>query len=173
MAKKAAAKKVSKQAVGKKIASKPAGKGASKAGSKVVGKAAGKALAKPLKVNSGKGATPGELGAKLVETFNKDHKSEWILSVWDKQVRSIEGSGDLHVGPKAIMGKWAWWDSTSLVLGSAAEGPYVGATGFTVRFTMHVKDRASGNETRMSEVGVYTVKNGKIVQEEFMYGGHA
>lgn len=74
-----------------------------------------------------------------------------------------------HVGPKAVLEKWAWWMSKTEVLGCTAEGPYVGGTGFAVKYAMHCKDRASGKETRETEVGVYTIKNGKIVQEEFMY----
>jgi hypothetical protein len=34
---------------------------------------------------------------------------------------------------------------------------------------MSVTNRMTGERTDMSEVGVYTVKNGKIVREEFMY----
>jgi len=35
---------------------------------------------------------------------------------------------------------------------------------------MEVRDKASGATRTMKEVGVYTVRNGKIVREEFMYG---
>ena len=51
-----------------------------------------------------------------------------------------------------------------------AEGPYVGATGFSVKFRMDIKDNSTGRRTIMEEIGVYTVFNGKIIQEEFMYG---
>ena len=38
------------------------------------------------------------------------------------------------------------------------------------KFKMDVEDKSTGRRTIMEEVGVYTVKNGRIVQEEFMYG---
>lgn len=164
------AKKTSKAAKATKasVKSKPA---ASKAASKKAPpkKAAGKALKVLPKVTTGKGASTAELGGKLVALFNQGKADEWIKSAWNKKVRSIEGDGTLHVGPKHVLEKWAWWMGTTEVLGCTAEGPYVGATGFSVKYVMHCRDRASGKEMHMTEVGVYTVKNGKIVQEEFMY----
>ena len=53
--------------------------------------------------------------------------------------------------------------------GASAEGPFVGATGFAVKFTIDLETKSTGKRETMTEVGVYTVKNGKIVQEEFMY----
>lgn len=146
---------------------KKSSKAAKKSGKKAPAKK--KAIKKPAKVSTGKGASPAEIGGKLVSLFNQGKADEWIKSAWDKKVRSIEGDGMQHVGPKAVLEKWAWWMSKTEVLGCTAEGPYVGATGFAVKYAMHCKDRASGEEVRMTEVGVYTIKNGKIVQEEFMY----
>ena len=40
---------------------------------------------------------------------------------------------------------------------------------FAVRFTMDVTEKASGQRTRMDEIGLYTLKNGKIVEERFFY----
>lgn len=155
---KKSAKSAGKKSSGKEVASKkPAGKKA--------------AAPKPPKMlSTGKGATPAELGKKLVTLFNQGKADDWIKTVWDKKVRSIEGDGMVHDGPKAILEKWAWWMSRTEVLGCTAEGPYCGGTGFAVKYAMHVRDKESNKEMRMSEVAVYTVKNGKIVQEEFMYG---
>jgi hypothetical protein len=160
----------------KKSSKKPAPKPAPKAIKKVAKKApakkapAAKSASKgPAKVTSGSGASPAELGAKLVALFNQNKADEWIQTVWDKGVRSIEGDGGVHVGAKAILEKWAWWISKSQVLGASAEGPYVGANAFAVKFTMHVRDKESGQDMHMTETAVYTVKNGKIVEEQFMY----
>lgn len=133
-------------------------------------KKAAKAAPKPKMLSTGKGASPAELGKKLVTLFNQGKADDWIKTVWDKKVRSIEGDGMVHDGPKAILEKWAWWMSRTEVLGCTAEGPYCGGTGFAVKYAMHVRDKESNKEMRMSEVAVYTVRNGKIVQEEFMYG---
>lgn len=138
------------------------------AAKKPVKKAAKKA---PAKISSGSGASVGELGAKLVELFNQNKADAWIQTVWSKDIRSIEGSGDVATGKGEIMKKWEWWNGTFDVLGASAEGPYCGATGFAVKFSIHTKNKQTGEETRMSEIAVYSVKNGKVVQEEFMYGG--
>jgi ketosteroid isomerase-like protein len=38
-----------------------------------------------------------------------------------------------------------------------------------VRFTMDVTPKATGQRMSMDEVGIYTVKNGKIIEERFCY----
>jgi hypothetical protein len=68
------------------------------------------------------------------------------------------------------MKKAAWWVSSHTLHGASAEGPYIGATGFAVKFRVDVTENASGKRLLMEEVGVYTVENGKIVREEFMGG---
>jgi hypothetical protein len=35
---------------------------------------------------------------------------------------------------------------------------------------MDVETKSTGKRETMNEVGVYTVQNGKIIREEFMYG---
>ena len=39
---------------------------------------------------------------------------------------------------------------------------------FVVRYDMDVTDKSSKKRMQISEVGVYTVKDGKIVREEFL-----
>ena len=39
---------------------------------------------------------------------------------------------------------------------------------FVVQYDADVTDKNSKKRMQLSEVGVYTVKNGKIVQEEFL-----
>ncbi len=122
-------------------------------------------------VNTGRGAGPAELGGKLVTLFNQGTADAWVASVWDKGIVSCEGVGANMewVGRKAVDAKNAEWTKANTVLGASAEGPFVGSTGFAVKFRVHVRDNATGTERHMTEVGVYTVSNGKIVREEFMY----
>lgn len=180
------AKKTKKKAGGSKNskpakARKAAGRGKPRAKAKPAkktGKSAGKAGAggAPLPpgarlVSTGKGATPAELGAKLVSLFNQGSADAWVATVWDKGIVSCEGVGANMewVGRKAVEAKNAEWSRANTVLGASAEGPFVGSTGFAVKFRVHVRDNATGAEQHMSEVGVYTVRDGKIVREEFMY----
>ena len=93
---------------------------------------------------------------------------------WSDDVVSREPmTGDMAVlkGRKAVEGKGEWWYANHDIHNVTVEGPYVHGDQFVVRFKMDVTPK--GKE-RMSfdEVGLYTVKNGKIVEESFFMGGH-
>jgi len=171
----AMAKKTGKKATmksGKKAAAKPAAKKAAKKASKM---AAGKKDPHaPVPVNTGKGASAAEIGRDLVAHFNagKNDAELWAKHFNLKALESIEGAGVgmKWVGGKAVEAKNQWWIADHVVHGARAEGPFVGSTGFAVRFTMDVETKSTGTRETMNEVGVYTVQNGKIVREEFMYG---
>lgn len=158
----------------KKSAKRPAAKKKAKpakAKPKASAKLKASAPKKPARaaLSSGKGASTEELGKTLVSLFNQNKADEWIKGVWSKDVESIEGTGQVARGRAEILSKWDWWTSNHEVMGASAEGPYVGATGFAAKFQLHVKDKSTGADMHMTEVAVYTVKNGKITREEFMY----
>ncbi|MEM9810773.1 MAG: nuclear transport factor 2 family protein [Pseudomonadota bacterium] len=74
-------------------------------------------------------------------------------------------------GLAAIEGKHDWWESAMEVIEGSVEGPFFNAPDvFAVYFTLKAKEKASGNVMDMQEVGLYHVKDGKIVREEFFYG---
>ena len=151
--------KPAKPAAKKKPAAKPAAK-----------RAAATVVAGPEQVTTGKGATPAQIGADLVALFNAGKADEPCRKWWANEIVSIEGIGMAFHGKKAVEEKNKGWYEQNEILGGSAEGPYVGATGFAVKFNIHVRERATGRETQMNEVGVYTVRDGKIICEEFMYG---
>ncbi|WP_352865345.1 nuclear transport factor 2 family protein [Mesorhizobium sp. M0715] len=53
--------------------------------------------------------------------------------------------------------------------GGSVEGPYVNGDQFAVRFKFDITPKATGERVTMDEVGLYTVKNGKITEERFYY----
>lgn len=175
------AKKTSKKPAAKS-SKKPAGKPAKKSASKKAAKASAKpAKAAPAKkggampamteVSTGKGPSPREIGTAVAAAFNQGKGDEVAQSYWSSDIASIEGSGQAFHGKASAIAKGEGWSKAHTVLGAAAEGPYVGATGFALKFRMHVRVNATGQEIHMDEVGVYTVRDGKIIAEEFMYGG--
>jgi len=133
-------------------------------------KASRKAEGDPVK--TGKGASPLEVGQEFVDLFNGGKYEDIETGLWSRKVVSVEGMGVSRAwhGRKAVRAKNDRWMATHRIHDATCEGPYVGATGFAVRFSMDVEDTATGDRTRMNEVGVYTVERGKIVREEFMYG---
>jgi hypothetical protein len=156
---KKSAKKAAAKATGKKSAKKTAKKSAKKAG--------------PVAVTTGKGATPAELGAALLAHVRSGAHDDMPLwkAHFHKNFTSIEGSGQAWTGTKSVQAKCEAWMGEHIVHSAKATGPFVGATGFSVVYDMDVEHKPTGNLFQMQEVGVYTVKKGKIVQEEFMYGG--
>ena len=123
----------------------------------------------PKKVSTGSGPTAEQIGKQLVENYNK---GKWQINtkLWSPKLIGIEGGGLAWHGIKNVEAKNKFWSKGNTPLGGVADGPYLGSTGFAVKFRMDIKDNASGKRTIMEEIGVYTVKNGKIIQEEFMYG---
>ena len=92
---------------------------------------------------------------------------------WAKDVVSVEAMGDNAVshGIDAARGKGEWWANAHEVHGVTVEGPWVNGDQFVVRFTMDVTVKESGQRMTMDEAALYTIKDGKIAEERFFYGG--
>lgn len=153
-----------------KKAAKPAKKSSTKANTK---SSKGAASLAPKPIKTGPGPSAMEIGQAVVASVNKGMGDMKLWDAfWSPAIESIEGLGAEMVwtGRKAMEAKGEQWMSTHTIHGASAEGPYVGATGFAVKFRMDVTDTTTGKRELMEEVGVYTVKNGKVIREEFMYG---
>ena len=72
-------------------------------------------------------------------------------------------------GAAAVQAKSEWWYANHEVHSASAAGPYVNGDQFAVRFSLDVTPKHTGQRIQMEEVGLYTVKDGKIVEEKFMY----
>jgi len=141
-----------------------------KAARKPARKAPARTPSGPAKVSTGGGATPLQIGQTLVSRFNAG-QAQITDDLWSRDIESVEGLGVAQAwrGRKAVDAKNEWWSSDHVIHGASAEGPYVGATGFAVKFRIDAETKSTGKREWMEEVGVYTVRNGKIVREEFMY----
>lgn len=168
MAKKSSKKPAKKPAPKAKPAAK---KPAPKAKAKSAARPKPASMLEPRPVSTGRGATAAQIGADLVALFNVGRGDEVQDKWWSPEVTSVEGHGVAlaWVGKRSAEAKNADWMKQHTILGASAEGPYLGASGFAVKYQMHVRENASGRELRMDEVGVYTVAEGKIIREEFMY----
>ena len=74
-------------------------------------------------------------------------------------------------GIEAVKGKNQWWYDNHEVHSLVTTGPFIGHNPdqFIVEFEIDVTAKASGERSQMKEVGLYTAKDGKVVQEEFLY----
>ncbi len=117
-----------------------------------------------------------EIGKELVALCNAGKAEEAVAKFYDEKIVSIEGQGTDEMparmeGIQAIHAKNQWWFDNHEIHSSVATGPYAGhrEDQFVVRFNMDVTQKGSGDRMQMEEVGLYTIKGGKIVQEEFLY----
>ncbi len=116
-----------------------------------------------------------EIGTKFVALAKEDKDSAILDQLYADNIVSIEGQGSDEMparmeGMEAIRGKHAWWFGNHEIHSTTAVGPFVGNRDdqFIVQFSMDVTPKG-GERMQMTEVGVFTVKNGKVVQEEFLY----
>jgi ketosteroid isomerase-like protein len=82
---------------------------------------------------------------------------------------AMEGPMAVCRGRDAVKAKSDWWYANHEVHSATSEGPQVNGDQFIVHFSIDVTPKETGQRMQMEEVGLYTVKNGKIVEERFFY----
>lgn len=117
--------------------------------------------------------TTEEIARQVVDLTTKQAWAEAVEKLYAKDIVSVEASGMEGESPEqrgieAIRGKVEWWVKTMEVHSCKVSGPFVAHDRFVVRYDMDFTEKESKQRTQMSEVGVYTVKNGKIAREEFL-----
>jgi hypothetical protein len=114
-----------------------------------------------------------EVANKVVELTRKQAWHEAVNNLYAKEIVSVEAQGMGGESPEkrgidAVRGKADWWIENMDVHSFKVNGPFVAHDRFVVQYDVDVTDKNSKNRFQMSEVGVYTVENGKIVREEFL-----
>jgi hypothetical protein len=114
-----------------------------------------------------------EVAQKVVELVRKQAWYEALDTLYDKDIVSVEaqtrdGSSPEMRGAQAVRGKIDWWVNTMEIHAFKVGEPFVAHDRFVLQYDVDVTDKSSKNRFQISEVGVYTVKNGKIVREEFL-----
>ena len=110
----------------------------------------------------------------LVRLCREGKHNEASATYHDDDIVSVEAMGppgmDLASrGKAAVEAKSRWWYDNHEVTDASAEGPFINGDQFTVRFTMDIIVKATGATMHMTEVGLYTVKDDKVVEERFFY----
>lgn len=108
----------------------------------------------------------------LVEFCRESRWEDAQKALYSTDAVSVEP--DIHPdretrGLEAIIEKGRQWIANTQVHSMAVSEPLVADTAFALRFTMDVTCKLTGQRMKMSELAVYTVKNGQIVREEFFY----
>ena len=114
-----------------------------------------------------------EVATKLVEYCRNGKWLNAIDDLYSKDIvsveaRAMEGMPAEMRGIDQVRGKTEWWDKSMEVHSAKATGPFVACDTFVVQFDVDVTDKATKKRMQMSEVGIYTVKDGKVAREEFL-----
>ena len=121
--------------------------------------------------------TTDEIGHKLVALCQQGKNLEAIDTLYSKDAESVEAMSTPEMparlkGVDKIKEKNEHWFANNEVHEGGAKGPFPNGDRFAVIYNFDVTPKngpMAGKRMRMEEVGMYTVKGGKIVREEFFY----
>jgi ketosteroid isomerase-like protein len=111
----------------------------------------------------------------LVSLCRSGRNMEAIETLYSPDIVSIESMGNETMprevrGLDAVRGKGEWWRDNNEVHSATVDGPFVGADDkFAVYYNYDVTFKPTGKRNNMEEMALYTVKDGKVVQEQFFY----
>ncbi len=115
------------------------------------------------------------VGKQLVELCQQGKNMDAVNTLYADDIESVEpcSAGDMPnpmKGIDAIRGKSEWWYDNHEVHGGDVKGPFPhGEDRFAAYFSMDITHKPSDARMQIEEVALYTVKDGKIVKEEFFY----
>jgi hypothetical protein len=116
-----------------------------------------------------------EIGKQLVELCKQHKNHEAMEKLYAPDIVSVEaaappsgGSAEVR-GIEAVIAKSKWWAENNTIHSGTAEGPWPHGDRFIVRFTYEVTFKPTNERRKLDETALFTVKNGKIVREEFFY----
>lgn len=117
--------------------------------------------------------TTEEVAKKLTDFCRKGEWRKAVEELYAKDIVSVEARENDGMpaemrGIDQVRGKTDWWEQNMEVHSSKIDGPFVARDTFVVQFDVDVTDKTSNKRMQLSEVGIYTVKDGKVSREEFL-----
>lgn len=118
--------------------------------------------------------TTMEIAKKMVELNRQGKGEEALKTLFADDMVSVEasampGMGREAKGKAAVLKKGEWWVANHDVHAFKVSGPWPHDDRFIVHYDIDVTHKPSGRRIQMQEAALYTVRNGKIVREEFFY----
>jgi ketosteroid isomerase-like protein len=118
--------------------------------------------------------TTQEIAQRYVTLCQQGKFDACLEELYAKNAVSVEaatppGTDKTAKGLDAIRAKGKDWQQNHVVHSAEVTGPFPNENRFAVRFLFDVTDKPSGKRTKMDEVGLFTIENGKITKEEFFY----
>ena len=117
---------------------------------------------------------PMVIARKMVELCRQGKNAEALDTLFSHDLVSIEATAPPGVrriteGLPEVKQKGERWLINNEVHASSVTGPWQHDYRFLVGFQYDVTNRATGKRTQLEEFGLYTVRDQKIVREEFFY----
>ena len=113
-----------------------------------------------------------EVANALVAMWKAGQFDESGEAYWADDVVSYENMPGNEMaeirGIAGVRAKGEWWGANHEVHSVVVEGPYLHGDQFAVRFKMDLTPKGGERHT-MDEIGIYTIKAGKIAEERFFY----
>jgi ketosteroid isomerase-like protein len=111
---------------------------------------------------------------ELVAFCRAGRNMDAINTLYSPDIVSIESMGNEQMpremkGIDAIRQKNKWWGENNEVHSSVVDGPFIGEDKFAVYYNYDVTFKPTGQRTPMEEMALYSVKDGKVVREQFFY----
>jgi ketosteroid isomerase-like protein len=115
-----------------------------------------------------------DVAKRYVELVKAHKYDECLDELFAKDAVSVEagappGQDRTSRGVDAIRAKGKWWADNHTVHKGDVDGPYPHDDRFAVRFTYDITFKPENKRFTMDEIGLFTVKDGKIAKEEFFY----
>ena len=119
-------------------------------------------------------ASTASVAEELVTLCRAGRNLDAIAKLYSPKIVSIEPVGSETMpaemsGIDAIRKKNEWWYDTYEVNSVDVQGPFLGDQQFAVRYDFDTTNKSTKQRMRMTEMALYTVKDGKIVREQFYY----
>ena len=111
---------------------------------------------------------------ELVSLCRGGRNMEAINNLYSPEIVSIESMGGAEMpreikGVDAVRRKNQWWAENNEVHSATVDGPFVGGDKFAVYYSYDVTFKPMSKRMTMEEVALYSVKDGKVVREQFFY----
>ena len=118
--------------------------------------------------------TTKDIGQKLVDLCKAGKNHDAMTELYAKDIVSVEagappGQSPESKGLEAVLAKGKWWAENHEVHSAKVDGPFPHGDRFAVMFDYDITRKQANQRIQMREVALYTVKDGKIVREEFFY----
>ena len=116
--------------------------------------------------------TTREIAESFAALCKSGQHEEAGARFWSDDIISREAmEGDMAElrGRAAVKGKGDWWYANHEIHSAETTGPFVHGDQFTLIFDLDVTSKAEGRRMQIKEVGLYTVRDGKVVEERFFY----